>query len=115
MQVGMQVKKWALGPLFLPAPAPVRECVRYNNNAMMASTMKMITSHFAIDIEIPATPRAPSSAKTNASMKNKMANPSKSAIIYLLRFVNRQGMHYQLLVFIIFLDSTAILPRFTAY
>lgn len=48
-----------------------------SSSDMIASTMKMITSHFAIDIDIPATPRAPSKAKTSASTKKRIARPTR--------------------------------------
>jgi len=41
---------------------------------MTASTMKMITNHFAIDILIPATPLAPTTPAIIAKMKNTIAS-----------------------------------------
>jgi len=52
--------------------------------AIMASITKIITSHFAMVIEKPAIPFAPSTNATSAKMRNNTANPIKSAIIHLL-------------------------------
>lgn len=53
-------------------------------NAIMASTIKIITSHFAMSIDNPATPFAPSINATRAKMRNTTANPINVAIIHLL-------------------------------
>jgi hypothetical protein len=49
---------------------------------MIASMIKMITSHLAIVIENPAIPFAPSTYATSARMRNNTANPIKSATIH---------------------------------
>lgn len=48
-----------------------------SSSDITASTMKMMTSHFAVDIVTPATPRAPSKAKTIASTKKRIARPTR--------------------------------------
>ena len=50
--------------------------------AIMASMIKIITSHFAIVMEKPAIPLAPNIYATSAKMRNNTANPIKSAIIH---------------------------------
>jgi hypothetical protein len=47
---------------------------------MMARMMKIIMSHFAMVIENPAIPFAPSIKATSARMRNKIAKPIKSAM-----------------------------------
>ena len=56
--------------------------IRYKKKATMASITKIITSHFAMVIEKPAIPFAPSTNATRAKMRNNTANPIKSAIIH---------------------------------
>jgi hypothetical protein len=46
---------------------------------MIASMMKIITSHFAISIEKPAIPRAPNTYATSAKIRKTTASPIKSA------------------------------------
>jgi len=48
----------------------------------MASITKIMTSHFAISIEKPAIPRAPSTYATSANIKKTIANPIKSGIFH---------------------------------
>ena len=50
--------------------------------AIMASMIKIITSHFAMVMENPAIPFAPNTNATSAKMRNNTANPIKSAIIH---------------------------------
>jgi len=57
---------------------------RYKKNVIIARMIKMITSHFAMVIENPAIPFAPSTYATSAKMRNNIANPIKSATIHLL-------------------------------
>lgn len=45
----------------------------YNSSAMIAKTMKAITSHLATSMDIPATPRAPKIQATIASTKKTTA------------------------------------------
>jgi hypothetical protein len=47
---------------------------------MIARMMKIIMSHFAMVMENPAIPFAPSIKATSARMRNKIAKPIKSAI-----------------------------------
>jgi hypothetical protein len=54
---------------------------RYNISEIIASTMKIITSHLAISIDTPATPRAPNIAAIIASTKKIMARLIKLAIL----------------------------------
>jgi len=49
---------------------------------MIASTIKIITSHFAISIDKPATPRAPSIYAINANIRKTTASPIKSGIFH---------------------------------
>jgi len=46
---------------------------RYNRNVTMAMTTKIITSHFAISMEKPAIPRAPSMNATRARIRKTTA------------------------------------------
>ncbi|MCP1715695.1 hypothetical protein J2T58_001562 [Methanocalculus alkaliphilus] len=57
---------------------------RYRKIEIIARMIKMITSHFAMVIENPATPFAPNTYATSAKMRNNTANPIKSATIHLL-------------------------------
>jgi hypothetical protein len=59
--------------------------ILYNMKATIARITKIITSHFAMVIEKPAIPFAPSTNATSAKMRNNIANPIKSAIIHLLQ------------------------------
>jgi len=49
-------------------------------NEMRASITKIMMSHFAISIEKPATPLAPSIYAINANTKRATASPIKSTI-----------------------------------
>jgi hypothetical protein len=52
--------------------------------------MKMMTSHFAIDIDIPAMPLTPSRAKIIASIKKRIARLIRSAISVSLPIASRR-------------------------
>ncbi|AKB44186.1 hypothetical protein MSKOL_1901 [Methanosarcina sp. Kolksee] len=49
---------------------------------MIASMIKIMTSHFAISIDKPATPLAPNIYAINANIKKTTASPIKSAIFH---------------------------------
>gem|GEM_PF-4758900 len=74
----------------------------YNMSDIMASTMKIITSHLATSIETPATPRAPSAAATTARTKNTIANQSKSATFSHLPTIMIAYQYISLKLFIVF-------------
>jgi len=57
------------------------EC-RHKNSEIIASIMKIITSHFAIFMDKPAIPLAPKIYATSAKIKNTIASPIKSGIFY---------------------------------
>ena len=53
-----------------------------NRYETIASTTKIITNHFAISIEKPATPRASNINATNANTRNKTASPINPGIFH---------------------------------
>jgi|GEM_PF-3250173 hypothetical protein len=55
---------------------------RHKKNVRIASIIKIIMSHFAISIEKPATPRAPSTYAINANIRKTTASPIKSGIFH---------------------------------
>ena len=57
----------------------VRGLCHLKKNVIIASITKIMTSHFAISIEKPAIPLAPSTNATSANIRKTTASPIKSA------------------------------------
>lgn len=78
---------------------------RHKKNEMIASIIKIITSHFAISIEKPATPRAPSIYAINANIRKATASPIKSGIFHSPSEYLANKLIIRLKVFIIWLSN----------
>jgi hypothetical protein len=55
--------------------------ILYNTSRIIASTMKIVTSHFAISIVTPAIPRMPMIKKIRASIRKITASWIELAIV----------------------------------